>query len=226
MRRRSSVSAVASWCPPGIAGDLTTPATRHDIRPRSHQAPGRGDGQYGYVEGPMSGPVARASCCSDGRTFRSAVVIVIRIVGTLVLLGLTFWWAVGLAVAGPGGDTARLVLAVVYAAFGLVAMVCVLRGRGSRAALAAYGVALVAVLAWYGSLRPSNDRDWAPELARTPYATVQGDLVTSTTSAISTTARRRTSHPRTTTGPSTCRSSTPSISSPPTGWGPPSPTCS
>ena len=104
--------------------------------------------------------------------------IALRLVGTLVLLGLTFWWAVGLAVAGPGGDTGRIVLALVYAAVGLGAMVCVLRGRGWRAALAAYGVALAAVLGWYGSLRPSNDRDWAPELARTPYATVHGDLVT------------------------------------------------
>ena len=86
-------------------------------------------------------------------------VIGLRVVGTLVLLGLTFWWAVGLAVAGPGGDTVRSVVAAIYAAVGLVAVVCVVRGRGWRAALAAYGVALVAVLGWYGSLRPSNDRD-------------------------------------------------------------------
>jgi hypothetical protein len=104
--------------------------------------------------------------------------IVLRCLGALVLFPLTFWWTLGLAVAGPGGDGVRLALATIYAVVGLVAIVCVLRARGWRPALAAFGIALLAVLGWYGSRRPSNDRDWAPELARTAHATVQGDLVT------------------------------------------------
>jgi hypothetical protein len=81
-------------------------------------------------------------------------------------------------VAGPGGDGVRLALASIYAIVGLVAIVCVLRARGWRRALGAFGIALLAVLGWYASRQPSNDRDWAPELARTAHASVQGDLVT------------------------------------------------
>ncbi|MEW6272382.1 MAG: DUF4105 domain-containing protein, partial [Thermodesulfobacteriota bacterium] len=39
------------------------------------------------------------------------------------------------------------------------------------------GVGFAAVLAWWASLRPSNDRDWAPEVARPPTAEVDGDAL-------------------------------------------------
>jgi hypothetical protein len=34
------------------------------------------------------------------------------------------------------------------------------------------------LLAWWSTIRPRQDRDWAPEYARPPYAEVKGDLVT------------------------------------------------
>jgi uncharacterized protein DUF4105 len=101
-----------------------------------------------------------------------------RFLAALVVLGLTFWWALGLAVAGPGGDTGRVVLAALYAVAGLAAMLSLVFRRAMRPALAIFGVALVGVLGWWVSLRPSNARDWAPEVARLADATVQGDLVT------------------------------------------------
>src|SRR5262245_1467035 len=101
-----------------------------------------------------------------------------RYLVALVVFGLTFWWAVGLAVAGPGSDGLRVVLAVVYGVTGLTAIVCLLRRRGARPALAVFAVALLAVMAWWASLRPSNDRAWAPEVARLAHATVQGERVT------------------------------------------------
>jgi uncharacterized protein DUF4105 len=39
-------------------------------------------------------------------------------------------------------------------------------------------VALAAIAVWWGGLRPSNERDWQPEVARLAYATVDGDMVT------------------------------------------------
>ena len=36
---------------------------------------------------------------------------------------------------------------------------------------------LVALLVWWHTLRPSNDRDWADEVSRMPQGTVQGDHV-------------------------------------------------
>ena len=37
---------------------------------------------------------------------------------------------------------------------------------------------LAAIAVWWGSLRPSNERAWQPEVARLAYATVNGDMVT------------------------------------------------
>ena len=39
-------------------------------------------------------------------------------------------------------------------------------------------VAVALVLVVWGSARPSNDRDWPPEVAGLPHATVDGELVT------------------------------------------------
>ena len=47
-----------------------------------------------------------------------------------------------------------------------------------RFALPVFAVALVAIGVWWSSIRPSNERDWQPEVARLAYATIDGDLVT------------------------------------------------
>src|SRR2546425_334365 len=59
------------------------------------------------------------------------MLIVPRWLGALVVLGLTLWWALGLAVAGPGGDSLRLALAAIYALAGLAAVAGVDAGGGS-----------------------------------------------------------------------------------------------
>jgi hypothetical protein len=69
----------------------------------------------------------------------------------------------------------------VTAGFGLLALltlgaIVVRRRRGT--ALAVLGVAFVALLLYWRSIAPSNDRDWAPEVARVPRATIAGDLIT------------------------------------------------
>jgi hypothetical protein len=50
--------------------------------------------------------------------------------------------------------------------------------RGQRFALPVFAVALAAIGLWWGGLRPSNERDWQPEVARLAYATIDGDMVT------------------------------------------------
>ena len=102
----------------------------------------------------------------------------VRWLGALVVLGITGWGALALATVGPGGDTGRLVLAAVYALAGLAAIAALVRHRGLRFALPVFAVALVAVGFWWSSIKPSNERDWQPEVARLAYATIDGDLVT------------------------------------------------
>ena len=46
-------------------------------------------------------------------------------------------------------------------------------------ALATWGLAFVALLVWReASIRPSNERDWQPDVARLPSVDVRGDLLT------------------------------------------------
>jgi len=71
--------------------------------------------------------------------------------------------------------------ATVTAGFGLLALLtlgAVVVRRRRAIALAVLGVAFVALLLYWRSIAPSNDRDWAPEVARVPRATIAGDLIT------------------------------------------------
>jgi len=102
----------------------------------------------------------------------------VRWLGALAVLAVTGWGALALAVVGPGGDKGRLILAAVYGLAGLAAVVALVLYRGLRFALPVFAVALVAIGVWWGGLRPSNERDWQPEVARLAYATINGDMVT------------------------------------------------
>jgi hypothetical protein len=102
----------------------------------------------------------------------------VRWLGALAVLGITGWGALALAVVGPGGDQGRLALAAVYGLAGLGAVVALVLHRGQRFVLPVFVVALAAIAVWWGGLKPSNERDWQPEVARLSYATVEGDMVT------------------------------------------------
>jgi hypothetical protein len=101
-----------------------------------------------------------------------------RWLGAIAVLAFTVWGALALALVGPGGDTGRLVLAVLYGGAGLVAVGALVLHRGLQLALPVFAIALVAIGLWWNTLRPSNERDWQPEVARLAYATVKGDMVT------------------------------------------------
>jgi hypothetical protein len=69
----------------------------------------------------------------------------------------------------------RRAMAIAYAA-AIAAVLVLFRGewRGVLIALAAFG----GVLAWWLSIRPSNVRQWQPDVAELPRVEVDGDLVT------------------------------------------------
>jgi Domain of unknown function (DUF4105) len=103
---------------------------------------------------------------------------------------LLAWGVVALAVGGGVWGTLALHYTdfspewlgeVLAATFGLLALVA-LGSIGARwrrgTVLAVFAVALVGLLLYWRTIKPSHDRDWAPEVARLPYATVEGDLVT------------------------------------------------
>ena len=58
------------------------------------------------------------------------------------------------------------------AAWGVLTLATAL--LGSLELLAVYVVAVVVWNAWWASLRPRTDRDWAPDVARQTTATIEG----------------------------------------------------
>jgi hypothetical protein len=101
----------------------------------------------------------------------------------LVLLGVFvagfgIWGALFLAIAGPGAPVVRHALA---AGFGLAcasALFALFVRRWRWRALGAYAVLCAALLVGWQTIEPRNDRDWEPEVALLPSATIAGDLVT------------------------------------------------
>ena len=64
------------------------------------------------------------------------------------------------------------------AAFPLGAVVLFAFLRPWRRALIVYLVAFTALVAWWLTIPPSNNRDWQPDVVLLPYAEIQGDRVT------------------------------------------------
>jgi hypothetical protein len=89
------------------------------------------------------------------------------------------WAALMLGVSGPGGDTARTTLAALTGLLtaAVLAALMLPRWRGHGRPVAA-GLMAGALVWWNSGMTPSNDRDWLPNVARTPWATVSGDTVT------------------------------------------------
>jgi len=88
------------------------------------------------------------------------------------------WGALALLYSSPLSETARIVLAAIFGIVAAVAAIALAVRRWRWRAAGAYWVAFFALLAWFFSLAPSNDRDWQADVATLPYATVAGDIAT------------------------------------------------
>jgi hypothetical protein len=92
-----------------------------------------------------------------------------------LLGGVTLWACAALWLDGPAPRPLAGALALGFAAASAALLLWV---RPRRRGLAAHAVLVVAVLLWWLSLEPSNDRDWEPSVARLPRASLEGDILT------------------------------------------------
>jgi hypothetical protein len=102
---------------------------------------------------------------------------------SLVLLGLLalvsgVWTALLLLYTGPQGNGLNTVLAVTAALISLLTLVSLFVARWRRRILGTHLVMFVLGLTWWGTLVPSNDREWKPDVAKLSHATIDGDHVT------------------------------------------------
>jgi hypothetical protein len=93
----------------------------------------------------------------------------------LLTLALTAWAAAALYFDLLPGTSLRTLGASSYG-LAMVGALLTFRGRGKAIAICLAGVALV--LAWWLTLKPSNDRAWQPDVAQTAWAEIDGDHVT------------------------------------------------
>jgi hypothetical protein len=98
-----------------------------------------------------------------------------RIVVGVVVAAMTLW-VVGMLYFSPLlPEPARAIAAVGFAALVVLAFLFLpRRGRTLLGFLVVFAILVVVFL----RIPASNDRDWQPEVAMTPYATINGDMIT------------------------------------------------
>jgi len=96
-----------------------------------------------------------------------------RVLLLIPLLLAVAWGVAAVAIDGPPRLAGVLSALVAVAALAALAFARPFR-RKLLVLLAIFG----GVLGWWLSLAPSNDRDWMPDVARPPRASVDGDLLT------------------------------------------------
>ena len=90
----------------------------------------------------------------------------------ILLIGV--WCSVAIWYRCPVGEPVRGLLTGATVVFTLIAVACLATSR-RWLALAVYAAAFALFLAWWATIRPTNDRNWAPDVARTATATIDGD---------------------------------------------------
>lgn len=99
----------------------------------------------------------------------------IRAVLTLLMAGVCVWGAMALAYRAPGRIAAWSIS--LWSAFGIACMAGLWTGQPAAAG-SGFALAYLALLGWWKSLSPSNDRPWAEDVARVTHGLVEGGSVT------------------------------------------------
>jgi Domain of unknown function (DUF4105) len=99
-------------------------------------------------------------------------------IAALAMLAVGAWETLALHYADLWPRWLRTGLVAGYGLLALAALGAIGRRRHRSAVLAVFGAAFLGLLLYWRGIEPSNQRDWAPEVARLPHATVDGDLVT------------------------------------------------
>ena len=96
----------------------------------------------------------------------------------LLVAGVAAWGAPALWFAVPAADGLRAALALGFVALGAGGLLTALLRRRLIAPLLPFAIAFIALLAWWSTIEPSNDRAWQPDVAMLPSAEIDGDVVT------------------------------------------------
>lgn len=91
----------------------------------------------------------------------------------LVMLGMAVWGLLAI-IYSPGKHRIwRVIAALIYGLIAIYALVAT-----SRLSVTAFFASFAVLIFWWRTIKPSNDRDWQPDVALLATAEVDGDLVT------------------------------------------------
>ena len=97
---------------------------------------------------------------------------------TLVLIALSAWGVLAIYYSDLSSGSLKTALAAVFGLLGSLAVFAFVLDAWRWPAACAFLGTFLAVVAWWTTIEPSNDRDWRPEVARLPYATQDGNRIT------------------------------------------------
>jgi hypothetical protein len=102
----------------------------------------------------------------------------LRISGTILLIGIILfsaaWGDLAMSYQLPGSQAIRIGACLVFDTVAVTAVAgLVLRRR--RGAVLVYAAGFVVLLVWWASIRPSNEKDWAAEVAHGVTGSLDGD---------------------------------------------------
>ena len=92
----------------------------------------------------------------------------------IAILLIGAWCSIAIWYRCPVGEAMRGLLARATLVVALVAVACIPTPR-RWLALVAYAAFFALFLAWWTTITPTNDRNWAPDVARSATATIDGD---------------------------------------------------
>jgi hypothetical protein len=114
---------------------------------------------------------------TSGRGRRAAGPLLRVLVSALVIAPLSAWSALALWFRLPGPEGFRAAAAIVFAILGLATIVA-LFFRRSRVALVVFAIAFGGLLAWWSTIQPPLNGDWAPDVARQTTGSIEGGILT------------------------------------------------
>ncbi len=110
------------------------------------------------------------------RTLARAAVLLLAVI---VVVALTGWGVLAIYFFGESQTgPLQTLLAGVFGLAGIATILGMLRPRWRGRFLGAFLALFAVLLLSWNAIEPSNDRDWQPEVAVLPYATIDGDRVT------------------------------------------------
>ena len=113
----------------------------------------------------------------------------------LLMIGTTGWGVLAIYYSDLESPALRVAFAGTFGLLALIALIGLASRRWRRRMLIGYTVLFIILVAWWSTIKASNDRAWQPEVAVLPYATLEEISSRFTTSVILTTAARPTLPP-------------------------------